>query len=49
MTNLRFAILAIPAFVAALGAIENSYAYGAIGALLNGQSISAYAACEGAE
>ena len=34
------------ALVATIGAIENSYAYGAIGALINGQAIAAYAACE---
>lgn len=35
------------AIIAALGAIENSYAYGAIGAWINGQAIDTYAACEG--
>jgi hypothetical protein len=33
------------AFIAALGAIENSYAYGAIGAALSGQNVVTYAAC----
>ena len=45
----RFADIAIfpLAIIAALGAIENSYAYGAIGAWINGQAIDTYAACEG--
>lgn len=33
------------ALIAAIGAIENSYAYGAIGAWINGQAISDYATC----
>ena len=34
------------ALIAALGALENSYAYGYIGALLSGVSINDFAACE---
>ncbi len=37
------------ALIAALGAIENSYAYGALGAWINGQAIDAYASCQGVE
>ncbi len=34
------------ALIAGLGAIENSFAYGNIGALLAGVSVSDFAACE---
>lgn len=34
------------AFVAALGAIENSFAYGMLGAWMADQSIADFAACE---
>ncbi len=35
------------ALIAALGAIENSFAYGSIGAAISGQSLSTYATgCE---
>jgi hypothetical protein len=38
-------VLTFPlALIAALGAIENSYAYGSIGAAIAGQSLSTYAA-----
>ena len=33
------------ALIAALGAIENSYAYGSIGAWIEGQSLSSFASC----
>lgn len=33
------------ALIAALGAIENSYAYGWLGALIEGQSLSSFASC----
>lgn len=33
------------ALIAALGAIENSYAYGSLGALIEGQSLSSFASC----
>ena len=34
------------ALIAALGAIENSYAYGALGAWLAGETIADYSTCE---
>lgn len=33
------------ALIAALGAIENSYAYGSLGAFIEGQSLSSFASC----
>lgn len=33
------------ALIAAIGAIENSYAYGNLGAWLSGQSLSSFATC----
>lgn len=39
-------ILTFPlALIAALGAIENSFAYGSLGAWLSGQSLSSFATC----
>lgn len=33
------------ALIAALGAIENSYAYGSLGAFIEGQSLSSFVSC----
>ena len=50
--NIRFVywriadILTFPlALVAAVGAIENSFAYGNLGAWMSGQSLNSFAAC----